>query len=308
MSINIFKNKITVAVHSGDFHADDVFACATLSFWAGKEGKKLKIIRTRDPEIIDKADIAVDVGNVYDADKNRFDHHQKGGAGKRENGIPLASFGAIWKKYGGEICENQEIADRVEKNLVMPIDAIDNGINISSRVSEFNVSEHRTSNVIRNFNLTWQENNKLVFKQFEKAINLAKEILLREIVWAKALVQGKKEIEKIIKEQNEPEVLILDNKIDWHEAVSENRKIKLVVYPKIDKDWGIQVARDDLEDYNSNRVTFPKDWCGLRDEVSIEVSGVKEAVFCADKGWFAVAKTKEGAIEMANKALQINQN
>ena len=39
MSINIFKNKITVAVHSGDFHADDVFACATLSFWAGKEGK-----------------------------------------------------------------------------------------------------------------------------------------------------------------------------------------------------------------------------------------------------------------------------
>ncbi|MEK7634814.1 MAG: MYG1 family protein [Patescibacteria group bacterium] len=307
MPINIFKNKITVAIHSGDFHADDVFACATLSLWAESEGKKLKIIRTRDQEVIGKADMVVDVGNIYNPDENKFDHHQKGGAGKRENGIPYASFGTVWKKYGAGICGSGEIADRVEKNLVIPVDAMDNGVNIS-KVNELNVIEHRTSDMICNFNPTWQENKLSADKQFAKAMNFAKEILLREIAWAKALILGKKETERIIEKQNNPEILILESNVDWHEAVSENKKIKFVIYPRIDKYWSIQVAKDNLKDYNSDRIKFPKDWWGQRDEALISVSGVKEAVFCADKGWFAVAKTKKGAIEMANKALQINQN
>ncbi len=307
MPINIFKNKITVAIHGDDFHADDVFACAALSLWAEEGGKKLKIIRTRDQEIIDKADMVVDVGNIYNADENKFDHHQKGGAGKRDNGIPYASFGLIWKKYGGGICSNQEIADRIEKNLVMPVDAMDNGINIVE-VNELNVVEHRTSDMLGNFNPTWQEDKLSVDKQFAKAMSFAKEILQREIAWAKALDTSKKETEIIIKEQDEPEILILDKKIDWHEAVTENKKVKFVVYPRKDRGWSIQVARDDLRDYGSDRIKFPKDWRGFRDDTLVQVSGIKDAVFCADKGWIAVAKTKEGAIEMANKALQINQN
>ena len=35
------------------------------------------IVRTRDQEIIDKLDIACDVGGVFDVEKKRFDHHQK---------------------------------------------------------------------------------------------------------------------------------------------------------------------------------------------------------------------------------------
>ena len=34
--------------------------------------------RTRDPATLDTCDIVVDVGGVYDVDKQRFDHHQRG--------------------------------------------------------------------------------------------------------------------------------------------------------------------------------------------------------------------------------------
>ena len=39
---------------------------------------QLEIIRSRDPAVIDSADIVVDVGGTYEPEKNRFDHHQRG--------------------------------------------------------------------------------------------------------------------------------------------------------------------------------------------------------------------------------------
>ena len=89
-----------IATHNGNFHADDVFAVAALKniFPAAK------LIRTRDLAVIANADIVVDVGGIFDTETNRFDHHQKGGAGARDNGIPFSSFGLIWQKYGLTIC------------------------------------------------------------------------------------------------------------------------------------------------------------------------------------------------------------
>src|SRR5437764_1161911 len=98
-------NEVTIVAHNGNFHADDVFAVATVllvlersDFPAWRQAIP-KIIRTRDPKTIEKADFVVDVGGVYDAENNRFDHHQAGGAGTRANGIPYASFGLVWKKF-----------------------------------------------------------------------------------------------------------------------------------------------------------------------------------------------------------------
>ena len=53
--------KILVA-HNGSFHADDIFACATILASFPKEN--IKIVRTRDEEIIKSADFVVDVGGV----------------------------------------------------------------------------------------------------------------------------------------------------------------------------------------------------------------------------------------------------
>jgi len=119
--------EIKIATHNKHFHPDDVFAVATLSIFI-KES--FKVVRTRNPLIIKEADYVVDVGGEYDEEKNRFDHHQKGGAGERENGIPYASFGLVWKKYGVSVCGSDEIAKIVEKKIVESTDASDNGVGI----------------------------------------------------------------------------------------------------------------------------------------------------------------------------------
>src|SRR3989338_10758267 len=109
-----------IITHNGTFHADDVFSVAALTLYFYSQNKEPKIIRTRDPETIKTGDIVLDVGSEYDAERNRFDHHQIGGAGKRANGVPYAAFGLAWKKYGEKLCGSAEVAKEVERVLVAP--------------------------------------------------------------------------------------------------------------------------------------------------------------------------------------------
>ena len=111
-------NSKKLITHNGSFHADDIFACATLSLVLERAGEKFEVFRTRDEEIIKTGDYVFDVGGIYDADKNRFDHHQIGGAGKRENGIEYSSFGLVWKKFGKSICEDEEASNELDRKIV----------------------------------------------------------------------------------------------------------------------------------------------------------------------------------------------
>lgn len=297
---NFFKKKITVVTHNGSFHADEVFATATLEIWAEMNNKKLAVIRSRDPKFFQKADFVLDVGNIYDPKNNRFDHHQRGGAGNHDNGIPYASFGLVWKKYGEQVC-GKEIAKTIENKLVLPIDAIDNGINISKNLRE----DVRQYSVAREmiYPLRYSPDG----KGFEHFLEIAKIILKSEINMAKETSEQEKRVEAEIKRQLEPEILILDEDIYWDKVVTRYKKIKIVIYPEPDTNsWCAEVGRDDLTDYNSNRASFHESWRGLRDEALVEVSGVSDAVFCHRAGFFAVAKTKEAALELARKALNDN--
>ena len=64
----------TIGTHDGKFHADEAFACSLLLMT--KEFREATIKRTRDTELLDKMDIVVDVGGVYDPTRHRYDHHQ----------------------------------------------------------------------------------------------------------------------------------------------------------------------------------------------------------------------------------------
>ena len=128
---NIMTTRIKKLItHDGSFHSDDIFAAATLLIYLEKKGETGEITRTRDAEIIKNGDYVFDVGGIYDEKNNRFDHHQTLGAGERENGIAYSSFGLVWRKLGIEVAGSRETADFIEKKLVMPIDANDNGIDL----------------------------------------------------------------------------------------------------------------------------------------------------------------------------------
>lgn len=116
-----------LVTHSQGFHADDVTAYAILKEVLTKRGETWEIIRSREPEIIETGDIVFDIGNSYDPELNRFDHHQKGKAGARDNGIYYASAGLIWKHFGKELCSNEVVWKMVDRDLISEIDAVDNG-------------------------------------------------------------------------------------------------------------------------------------------------------------------------------------
>ncbi|HRH25138.1 MAG TPA: MYG1 family protein, partial [Candidatus Paceibacterota bacterium] len=122
------SKNFVIVTHDNLFHLDDLFACAIIQIYLDKKEEKYSIIRTRDKEVISNADYVVDVGDIYDASLNRFDHHQKGGAGARENNIPYASCGLVWKRYGELIAGSRIIADILDAKVFQVLDADDNGL------------------------------------------------------------------------------------------------------------------------------------------------------------------------------------
>ena len=119
-----------VATHPGNFHADDVFAVAVLRLAHGP----IELVRTRD-ERVASADVRVDVGGRSDPATGDFDHHQRGGAGERANGIRFASFGLVWRAHGEALAGGRGGGGRVDERLVQGVDANDTGQTITESLS-----------------------------------------------------------------------------------------------------------------------------------------------------------------------------
>lgn len=293
-------NTVTVSTHDGFFHADDVFALAVVSLWAKSEGKKIKIIRSREKEIFEKAQMVVDIGGVYDVKTNHFDHHQAGGAGKRPNGIPYAAFGLMWKHFGEKIT-SKEAAELVEKKLVMPIDAIDNGVNLSTPLIT-GISDYTIANAI--WTLGEFDEGGGNDESFRRAVDIACQILSGEIKKAEASIEGERVVEAEIKSQGEPAVLVLSTYYPWSRAVNRYEKVVFVIFPdKGTSKWCIQAVSGNDDSFGNDRISFPMEWRGLTDETLAIKSGISSAVFCHRSGFFAVTKTREGAEEMARKVI-----
>lgn len=295
----LFSKKKTIATHNGSFHADDVFAVATLLLAFPKE--KFEIIRTRDMDKISKADFVVDVGRIYDPSKQRFDHHQGGGAGKRENGIPYASFGLVWKEYGAKICGTEEV-NIVDQGLVSFLDAADNGVDLFESKTEIN--NYSLASIVAVFNSTSLEENKND-KTFLDIIWLAKKIIEREIASAKEFIYGKEEIKKAYERSNDKRIIILDKKIEKeivYRVLGEYPNVLFVVHP-YQGQWALRGARKEPNSYESRKL-LPESWAG-KDPVELQkITGVKDILFCHNARFIASAASKEGAIKLAEIALK----
>ncbi|MFA6076641.1 MAG: MYG1 family protein [Candidatus Paceibacterota bacterium] len=295
----------TLVTHDGSFHADDIFAATTLSILLEIRGENFEIIRTRDEEIINKGDYIFDVGGIYDEQLNRFDHHQIGGAGKRENGIIYSSFGLVWQKFGVEIAGEKEIADFIEQKIVIPVDANDNGIDLY-KTNFMNVSPYTLQDVFAIFSPTALEDLEKD-EQFKKALALAKEILAREIKKAKDQIEITKIIKGFYEKSKDKRVVVIDEpKVSRYEiwdALQSFPEPLFVVYGD-NEDWSVVAMRKEENSFG-NRKDFPKTWAGLRKKELQNITGVSDAVFCHKNLFLSVAKSKEGAIRLAELALVV---
>lgn len=289
-----------VATHDGTFHADEAFAIAALSLL----GQPVEIVRTRDQHVMAACDVRVDVGFAHDPTDGDFDHHQRGGAGERPNGVRFASFGLVWRHHGTALCGGDAaVAARVDVTLVQGIDANDTGQALSRPLVE-GVQPMTVSGLIARLNPTWDEDSDTADqdRRFSQAIALAAPIIEREIVAAAAQERALRLVAEAIERSPDPRLVELDRNVPWHEAVVRDAPQALFVLLPKRAGWGIEAVPRRLGSFG-NRRELPEAWAGLSGDALAAVTGVEDAVFCHAGRFLAVARSREGALALAEQAL-----
>ena len=299
--MEVKNNKLIT--HNGSFHADDIFACAMLVMMLENKGENYEIIRTRNEEVISQGDYVFDVGGIYDEAKNKFDHHQKGGAGIRVDGIEYSSFGLVWEKFGEEVSGSKKAKEIIERGLVEPIDAFDNGINLVELKNE-KIVPYLIQHMFLSMHLTWREDKTKMDEMFMKCVDIAKEVLTREIIQTNDTLLAEDVLIKIYEEIKDKRIIVLDRKYPYEEILNRYPEPTYVVFQRSDEygSWEVEAVRDNFKSFE-NRKNFPAPWAGLKDEDLQKVTGVDDAVFCHKALFMAIAKSKEGAIKLAELAL-----
>lgn len=288
----------TVVTHGGIFHADEVLATVILSKVLGD----ITVLRTfKVPEVLSDNVI------VYDIGFGRFDHHQKGGNGARENGVPYAAVGLIWKEYGHQIVENtanpELVWELIDRDLIQGVDATDNG---AMPKPESELSNMSFSNIISGFNPTW-DSNEDSDEAFIKAVEFAETVFENTLKNATAKAKAQKIVEEAI-EKSQEHIMVLEQFVPWQEFVfsSENAKaseVQFVVFPSNRGGYNWQCVPDMLGGFGQ-RKTVPSEWRGLSGENLQRVTGVPTANFCHSAGFLGSAETFKGAYALAKIAVE----
>ena len=309
------EQRIVIGTHSGIFHSDEVLAVAMLCLY--NDDKEIVIKRSRDAEELKKCNILVDIG------EGAYDHHQPGGNGKRENGIPYASAGLVWKDIGKEVIkkltaniklkEDWEmyniLKSEIDDEIISKVDAEDNGRKL----------ENHSFSYIESFLPAWYEEQDYD-KAFVEVLSITIQMLRQEIICRIEKLVGSEEINSrthyVFDEEMEKEPFLLQNilelpnqKIPWlesvvmyNEGVSDNERIDFVIFKFSDGGWAAQCVPPSLEEKFKKRIPFPEEWAGQTVRLP-EISGVKEATFCHNERFLVRAETKEAVKAMCVAAM-----
>ncbi len=295
----------TIVTHGANFHPDDLFAVSAALLWVKKTrpaGEKWKVIRSLDPKVWAEASILLDIGFTHNASKNRFDHHQEGGAGKRKSGVPYAAFGLFWKKYGKVIAGSKAVADSLDTSFVAGLDAFDNGVDVYRTLNE-DASPYLFLDYIRDEISGIQEDaagKKNYDPTFMKLIPLAQRIITLKIAKAKMRVQANKIIAKAYAKAKDKRIIVTEKYAPRDS--SDFPKVLFYIYRHPRGNWAVETVPI-RKGTTETKVSLPKKWRGKRDEDLAAVSGVPDAVFCHLSGFLGAAKTKESAVRMAYLAI-----
>ncbi|KAJ7562986.1 hypothetical protein O6H91_03G091700 [Diphasiastrum complanatum] len=332
MQHNALKRKMSnkvVGTHNGTFHCDEALGCFLIRLT--QKFCDAEILRTRDQKVLDTLDVVLDVGGIYDPDRDRYDHHQLGFQHNFGHGFTtkLSSAGLVYKHYGREIVAKElkldpEHADveriyvSLYKNFVQAVDAIDNGENqydtdlppkyiintdLSARVGKLNPDWNEDDSPEKE-NLAFHAAMQLTGKEFLQCLQRYATAWLPARAIVADCINARKEVDP------SGEILLLEKFCPWKEHLFELEKemavdptIKYVLYQDTrNKQWRVQAVSVVPGRFES-RKPLPAPWRGLRDDELSQVAGIDGCVFLHISGFIGGNKTLDGALTMARKAL-----
>lgn len=271
-----------VIVHNGEFHADEILACALLEHVI--EGE-LKITRTRNTDII---------GLMVDVGEGIFDHH---GDSKIRNGnfaividndgkeVPIPHCGATLIATALEKCGYLKIGPALEKELVA-VAAMDNGVKINLTPK---------SVFVHDFNTLWNENREDQDEQFKKALRLTSSVINRMITID---LSSDAELELLNKLPLDKEVVELPQAgLSWTKALARPESVaKFVIFLGDNNTWFIQCVPPTPERWTEMRIPLPESW-------TKRPRNSGEFIFCHIGRFIAGFTTREAAFRAAEEAL-----
>ncbi|TIB08267.1 hypothetical protein E3P89_02353 [Wallemia ichthyophaga] len=341
----------TIGTHNGVFHADEALAVFLLRLLPEYKASRrfcrkllyqlttnAAVTRTRDINILNQMDIVVDVGDVYDHDKKRYDHHYRGFNevfGHNHN-TKLSSAGLIYKHYGKKIIsghlgwnEDEErtlqIWLKVYREFIEALDAIDNGVSLYPTVENLPEAAYRNrtdlSSRVGKLNSNWNEEftEQSQMVRFEEASKLTgKEFLESVDQYAKVWLPARDIVVDALSKRNQVDdsgkIILFETFCPWIDhyfelehldqfQIKQGEEPLYALLPDGSKGWRVRGIPPNSTTF-ALRKPLPEPWRGLRDEKLAEVSGVPGTIFCHASGFIGGNDTFEGALEMARKAVQ----
>ncbi|HTI02506.1 MAG TPA: MYG1 family protein [Acidisoma sp.] len=308
-----------LVTHSGKFHCDDVFAYAVLrlALGLGRVGEDHLLVRTRERALIESGDIVWDVGLAYDVAASRFDHHQRG-APLRPDGTPYSSAGLIWQIYGaravlallgpgGEPETAAAIAAELDESMLRRIDELDNGISLRGQLVDDGLGLAR---LVGDFNPPWDSPEAngpgAGDVAFLQAAVFAEGVLRRRVDGLRARLLAEGMVLAAQKVADDPRILVLDQGMPWKNAVfAHDLPVVFCVSPASNGNWMIDTMPPQKDSF-AQRVPLPEAWAGLESEALAAATGVPDAVFVHVRRFVGAARSRDGALAMARRALEID--
>lgn len=298
------------------------------------------VVRSRDPAVLEKLPIVIDVGGVYDHDKLRYDHHQRdyderfddGKEGTDGRCTKLSASGLVYRHYGKDVIkqyyptlseEELEIAYvKLYDSMLEALDAIDTGVEmVPDGVEVLYKDSTGLSSRVSRINPRWNEADESTGQppnpdeRFEIASQMCGDDFLACLsrivesdIPARAFVE--RAIEKRHETDASGEIIVLESGgLPWRGHLYDLEKehnvdplIKFVLYTDQAGMWRVQAVTVEGRGFE-NRLSLPEKWRGVRDEDLAELAGIPGCTFCHSAGFIGGNKTFEGAVEMARAAL-----
>jgi uncharacterized UPF0160 family protein len=315
----------TIATHSGSFHADDVFGVGVLMGVFPQH----TLVRTRNNALIEAADFAVDVGGLWEADKGRFDHHQRGFTGARaahwvegveKPGVGFASAGLVWSSYGLAYVQAlasssgytldaaalEEAVRSIDHSLVQYLDIVDTGqgdvapgiFGLSALIAQLN------TNWMEEHGLSVEAKAQLQERGFREAVAIIRKFLDRAIIKKISQIRSLDIVRQAPRLAGGKVLHLREGGMPWTRVVvDEMPEVLFVIYPDSDGDqYQVKTVPVEAGSFVSRR-DLPKSWSGLRDQELAAVTGVPDSVFCHTNLFIGGARSLEGALRLAELAL-----
>jgi uncharacterized UPF0160 family protein len=275
----------TALTHGGKFHADDVFAAALLKII----NPQLKVKRVFEvPEGFN--------GLAFDIGRGKFDHHQEN-SDVREDGVPYAAFGLLWRELGESVmqkgCSPEDVAKetkRFDEHFIQPLDEDDN-----------TGCGNQIAGVISSFNPLW-DSERSADECFAEAEKFAETILRKKFESIFSAQRAKSLVESALAGVKD-NIVILPRFAPWKSVLIPS-SAEFVVYPSQRGGYNAQVVPMGFNT-DEAKCNFPQEWAGMDGEGLEKMSGIRTLHFCHKARFLVAAENQEDAVEACYTAMRI---